>query len=185
MDLFALVSVLSTSLILLAAGAQHLFTHTVLRSRLAAHGVAGPLAGRVISTGLPALEVLVAGLTFWAVATASRTGLIVGLLAQTLLFLAFAGYLAQVVRVGNAGVPCGCGPAEVPVGRGAIARAIGLGVLAGVAAIGVTVLDPGTVALHADVRGLLAATAGFTFAILLVILASARRMEAPSPVPTT
>ena len=183
MDLFVLVSILSTSLILLAAGVQHLTGQATFRSRLRAHGVAGVRTGRVISAGLPVLEVLVAAGTLGAVATSSRTGLIAGSLAQALLYLSFAGYLARVVREGNTGVPCGCGPAEVPVGRSAIARAIWLGLLSGASAAGVAALDPGAVALHADARGLLAAAAGLTFAILLVILASARRLEAAEPRP--
>jgi hypothetical protein len=182
-ELFVLVSILSTSLILLAAGIQHLAANATFRSRLRAHGVAGPRAGQVIGAGLPVLEVLVAAATFAAVATANSTGLIAFLLVQAALYLAFAGYLARVVRAGNAGVPCGCGPAEVPVGRSAIARAIGLGLLSGASAAGVAALDAGAVALHADARGLLAAAAGLTFAILLVILASARRLEATEPRP--
>jgi hypothetical protein len=55
--------------------------------------------------------------------------------------------------------------------------------LSGASAAGVAALDAGAVALHADARGLLAAAAGLTFAILLVILASARRLEATEPRP--
>jgi hypothetical protein len=55
--------------------------------------------------------------------------------------------------------------------------------LSGASAAGVAALDPDAVALHADARGLLAAAAGLTFAVLLVILAPARRLEETEPRP--
>lgn len=178
MDLLILAFVLSTSLILLAAGAEHLVTHPTLRSRMRMHHVLGPRGVRWASTALPVLELLAAVGTFWSVATSSRAGLVASLLLQTALFWAFAGYLVMVVRAGNAGVPCGCGPAELPVGRSATARAVGLGVVSLVSAVGLMALDLGSVTIGLDARGLLAGAAGFTLAILLVILAPARRMEA-------
>lgn len=177
MELLILVAVLSTSLILLASGAEHAVRRATFRSRMANHHVLGSRGVRVAGAALPVLEVLVAAGTLWAVATSHRAGLVAALLLQTTLYGAFAGYLAMVVRAGHAGVPCGCGPADVPVGRPAIARAAGLGALPGVSLVLLGAVPLGPVALGADARGLLAGAAGFTFAVLLVILAPARRLE--------
>jgi len=181
-ELLILACVLSTSLILLAAGAEHVAGQAKLRSRMLMHRLLGSRGIRWAGAGLAALEVLVAIGSFWSVATSSRAGLVASLLLQTALYWSFAGYLVMVVRAGNAGVPCGCGPAEVPVGRPAIARAIGLGVLSCVSAVSVTAIDLESLTIRVDARGLLACAAGFTLAILLVILPAARRVESlPSP----
>ncbi len=182
MDLLILVAVLSTSLVLVASGVEHAAGQARFRSRLADHHVLGFRGVRSVGAALPVLELMVAAGAFWAVATSSRTGLVTALLVQTVLYLSFAGYLALVVKAGNAGVPCGCGPAEVPVGRSAIARAVGLGALSGASAVVIGAYALGPIHLRADVRGLLAGAAGFTLAVLLVILAPARRLE---PLTTT
>jgi hypothetical protein len=176
-ELLVLVFVLSTSLILFVAGAEHAARQANLRSRLRMQQLLGLRAVRSVSVGLPVLELLAASGCFWSVATSSRSGLVVSLVAQTALYWSFAGYLMMVLRAGNAGVPCGCGPAEVPVGRSATARATGLGVLSCASAVSVTAFDLGPLTVRADARGLLACVAGLTLAILLVILAPTRRLE--------
>ena len=186
MELLVLVAVLSTSLILLASGAGHAAGPATFRSRMTHHHVLGSRGVRWAAAVVPVLEVTAGAGALWAVLAPSRAGLVAALLLQTALFGAFAGYLALAVRTGNAGVPCGCGPAEVPVGSPAIARAAGLGALPGVSvvilgALSLSSLPLGPVALRADARGLLAGAAGCTFAVLLMILAPARRLEPLTP----
>lgn len=177
MEILLLAAVLSTSFILFAAGAEHVAGQATFRSRIQTHRLFGARAVRLAGAVLPVLELLVSIGAFWSVATASRSLLLVSLLLQTALFFSFAGYLVMVVRAGNGGVPCGCGPAEVPVGRSAIARAIGLGVLSCVSAVSLVAFGVQALTIRADGRGLLAGAAGFVFAVLLVILAPARRLE--------
>jgi hypothetical protein len=187
-ELLILVCLLSTSLVLFAAGVEHVAGRAKLRSRMLTHQVLGPRGVTLASVGLSVLELVVATGSLWFVATSSRSGLGAALLLQTVLFWSFAGYLVMVVRAGNAGVPCGCGPAEVPVGRSAIARAIGLGILSCASAVSVSAFDLESLTIRANASGLLACAASFTLAILLVILAPARRLEpltGPRNVPET
>jgi hypothetical protein len=179
-EVLILVGVLTTSLILLAAGAEHVAGRAMLRSRLRVHQVLGAGGIRSVSAGLPVLELLVAVSAFLSVATSSRPGLVASLLLQTALYWSFAGYLVMVVRAGNAGAPCGCGLAEAPVGGSAIARAIGLGVLSCASAVSSAVVDLNSTTVRPDARGVLTCVAGFTLAVLLMILPSARRLEPPS-----
>ena len=176
MNLPILVAALSTSLILLAAGAEHVVAQGKLRSSLRVHGLFGPRGIGPVVIALPALELITAAGALGSVAVANQNWLVASLTLQTVLFGSFAGYLAMVMRAGKAGVPCACGLAEVPVGRAAVARAGGLALLSAVCALGATTAAaPLTLPQGAD--ALVTGLAAVTFAVLLVILASARRVE--------
>jgi hypothetical protein len=164
-DLLAAVAALTTSLLLLAAGLEHL-RHRV-GPELAAHGVLPRDVRPVVAVALPAAELL-AGL---AGAVALRGPALVG---QAIIFAAFAAYLALVVRAGRSGVPCGCGLPEVPVGPVAVGRAAALAVLALLAA-GLSAGRP------PDAGGLaLVAVAAPTLALLVAIVPAARRLPIPT-----
>lgn len=184
MDILVLVSVLSPSLVLLSAGAQHLAKRSTLRSRMAAHGVLAPRSIAAVVVTLPLMELLIAAGVIYFLGVSSRSGLIASLVLQAVMYSSLAAYLVVVVRGGNAGVPCGCGVGEAPVGGPVIARAIVLGLLSATAAIGVGLLGQ-TLTVGLDTRGLLSVTAGLTLAILLVILVPARRLEASADRPDT
>jgi len=160
-DPLAAVAALTTSLLLLASGVTHL--RRPVGAELAAHGVLPRNVRSAVATALPAAELL-AGLT-GAVALRGPA-----LVFQTLLFAAFAAYLALVVRAGGAGVPCGCGLPEVPVGPVAVGRAAALAVLALVAAAFSGGRPPDAASLA------LLAVAAPTLALLVAIVPAARRL---------
>ena len=107
MELLAAVAALTTSLVLLASAVGHL--RRPVTPDLAAHGVLGRGTRQVVAVALPAVELLLglAGLT-------ARAPVLV---AQGVLFAAFAGYLALVVRV--VGVRTHRRPLRLRVARGA------------------------------------------------------------------
>jgi hypothetical protein len=176
-ELVVLVAILATSLILGAAGAEHVARQSKLRSRMRTHGVLGPRAVGVVSTVLPVLELLGGLGAVWFVVTSGRFGIIASLVVQTALYWLFAGYLVLVVRAGNAGLPCGCGVAEAPAGGSAIVRAIALGVVSCSSAASLITFGLDSVSIRANAQGLLAITASLSISVLLTILPSARRIE--------
>jgi hypothetical protein len=167
-ELLAGVAALTMSLLLLASAVGHL-RRPVLPD-LVAHGVLGRRTRHVVAAVLPAAE-LVLGLV-------GLTARAPALVAQAVLFAAFAGYLALVVRAvrsaGRTGVPCGCGLPEVPVGPAAVGRAAALATVALLAAAFAAGLpsDAASVAL--------AAVAAPTLALLAAVVPAARRLPIPT-----
>jgi hypothetical protein len=165
MDLLAAVAALTTSLLLLVSGIEHL-RHRV-SAELAAHAVLPRNVRPAVAVVLPSAELL-AGV---AGAVALRGP---ALVVQAILFAAFAAYLALVIRAGGSGVPCRCGLPEVPVGPVAVGRAAALAALALLAA-GFSAGRP------ADAGSLaLIAVAAPTLALLVAIVPAARRLPTPT-----
>lgn len=165
------VALLTCVLALAASAVTHVVGVGTTRREIAAHRVVGDRLAGPIALALPVIEIVLAGSVAWALLTPGTGPDRVTGLASGLLFLAFAGYLALVLRRGRGGLPCACGLGSATVGGWTIARAATFGVLAGVGA------------LAAPSRALLVrpwsevaiiACAAVTFAIAISLLPTAR-----------
>lgn len=125
----------AAGLVLLAAAVGHLRSREELRSGLRAHGVLPQRAQVVVSGVLGPLEAVLgaAALVVAVGDVPAGVSLAVGMPIAGL-FLAFTGYLWQVLRTTDGRVvPCACGLGATPVTRSAVLRG---GILAGAAVTG-------------------------------------------------
>ena len=131
-----LVAVAACGLVLGASALAHLRRPRALARALAVHGVVPPAAWWPLTVAVVAVEsVLACALLYVAVLPAGPLAG-VGAAAAAALFLAFAVYLAAVLRRAAVGAraPCGCGLGDEPVTAMAVVRAGALAGLAGAVA---------------------------------------------------
>lgn len=132
-----MVAAATCGLVLAASALAHLRRPRALARALAVHGVVPTSAWWPLAVVVVAVEVVLAAALLWAAAVPA--GSLAWIAAASAgVFLAFAGYLAAVLRRGDpgAGAPCGCGLGDEPVTPVVVVRAGALAVLAGVAAVG-------------------------------------------------
>lgn len=131
------VVVAACGLVLAAAALAHLRRPRALARAIAVHGIVPSPAWWPLAVAVVAVEaVAAAALLRTAAVPTGPTGWIAAG-GSAVVFLAFAGYLAAVLRRGGAATrtPCGCGLGNEPVTPLAVARAGVLAVLAGAAAV--------------------------------------------------
>lgn len=169
----------AVGLVLLAAAVGHLRAPGELRSGLRAHGVLPGGAQRVVAGLLGPLELALGAAALGVAVVDVPLGLSLAVSMPVAgLFLAFTGYLWQVLRTTTGRVvPCACGLGATPVTRSAVLRG---GILTALALTGGVAGSGWELATAPAAEVFVALAAMLVLALAVALLPAARTVPEPA-----